>query len=495
MDVFDEMKAYVGFVPDDGELLRAFWAETAHARADDVVRGFYSRVNQSEVTARLLSNDATAERLRVTLLIWMKELFNGPWDLAYYKRRQRIGQVHVNVGLPHRFMFMAMSVVRQQLHEIAVSSCEPPDAIAVCQAVDRITAIDLAIMTQHYSQVSASAQLATLQEIIVSHLPVTVLLCSPNGEVNAATRPSKSLFDANQDGVITLDEALPLALIEASDLINQVRRSSETGREITLFRVDVDGADRNRSFKIQLVPLPGDPPQVLVHIADLTETVETEARLRRSESLAQLGALSAAVAHEVRNPLAGISGAIQVIAGSLPENDPRRGIMVKIREQISRLNDLVSDLLAFARPKDPNMEDVDLRAICDSVVELVRAEHAEARLEVIGAGEAFADGDMVQRIVLNLIGNAVQAAGNEGHVIVRVAPGTIVVADDGPGVPKEVRSKVFEPFFTTRLKGTGLGLAICQNSASAMGGLVELVEGPLDGAAFRVQLDLPLGNA
>jgi len=489
MHIFDEMKAYVGFGERDERHLREFWRQCVEPGADHVVTAFYDRVEQSPITRRILTDRATVERLRVTLHQWLFELCTGPWDQAYYERRQRIGKVHVDVGLPHRFMFAAMSVIRQQLHRMAIGTYPVDEAISVCEAIDKITEMDLSIMTQHYAKVRSDARLANLEEVIVSHLPVTVLLCTADGRVVASTRPGVSLFDANDDGVITLDEALPDDLIAAADLWNQLERSATSRRDITLVRVDVERGDGRRSFKIQLVPLPREPVQILLHIAELTETVESEARLRRSESLAQLGALSAAVAHELRNPLAGISGAIQVMTGTFSAADPRRDVMGKVRDQITRLNHLVTDLLAFARPHEPQMGTVDLRGVCEFVVATLAAEHTSAQFEVEGRGSAWADSDLVHQILFNLVANAVQASGPDGRVMVQVGAGMILVTDDGPGVPESLRRKVFEPFFTTRQRGTGLGLAICRNASTAMGGHLSLVEGPLSGAAFRLRLE------
>jgi two-component system sensor histidine kinase PilS (NtrC family) len=155
-------------------------------------------------------------------------------------------------------------------------------------------------------------------------------------------------------------DVLPPSLAEAADVAELVARSTRTGHEIAMPRVDAEIDGRARSFRLDVVPLDHPMAAALVHVEELTEAVETEARLQRNESLAQLGTLSAAVAHELRNPLAGISGALQVIGRSLADDDRRKAIMEKVEGQVRRLNALVTDLLAFARPDVARAQPVEL---------------------------------------------------------------------------------------------------------------------------------------
>ncbi len=483
----DEIKAYLGYTDDDLARLRWLWP-AVEARLDHVVDHFYERIQSTPGAAAVMQDDAQVHRLKGTLRGWLKQLMNGPHDYAYFGRQQRIGRVHVQVGLPARYMFTAMSVMRDDLCDIAAAVAKPEAQLALAASIQRVTSIDLAIMTGTYVETREEAQLATLQELIVSNMPVTVLLLDAEGRITASTATGARTLGLRDAVGHHWREVLPPTLVQAADLEHQLRRAEETGREISLLRVDAVVGDRSRSFRLTIVPLEHPQARALLHVEEMTEAIETEARLRQSESLAQLGAFSVAVAHELRNPLAGISGAVQVIAGTLPGDDTRRPIMEKVEGQIRRLNTMVSELLAFARPAEPRMTTVDLGDVARMVAENAAPEGA--RVQVEGGGTAQGDPDMIQQILLNLVINAQQAAGPQGEARMLVEPGRVTVNDSGPGIPAAQADQIWLPFFTTKTQGTGLGLAICRQLAQAMGGRLHLGTGPLKGAAFVLQLSV-----
>jgi signal transduction histidine kinase len=484
MHTFDEMKRYVGFDEQtDGARLRKAWPLIA-AHRGEVVDRFYEPILRTPAARAVLKDEAQVERLKATLDIWVEQLFLGPWDDAYYARRERIGRKHVVVGLPSRFMFTAMHAIRSVCLDIVARSGH--DDLEVCRSIDRVTSLDLAIMTGTYVEGREAEAVTVLQKLIVSHLPVTVLLIDHARRVTAATR-ADILSDGDLVGTPVID-AFPAAVVEAAQLAEALARAIDTRREITLPRVDVPSPTGPRSFRFNLVPLEHPEAAALIHVEELTQAIETEARMRRNEALATLGTLSATVAHELRNPLAGISGAVQVISRSLPEEDRRRPIMQKVEDQIKRLNVLVTDLLAFARPAPARLQVIDLAEVARGSVDILAREHPSATLRVVGEGTAYADPNLVQHVVINLVQNAVQAVEGPATVEIRVSAGAVLIADDGPGIPDELCEQVFSPFFTTKLRGSGLGLAISQKAATSMGGSLTLVPGPLRGAAFRLEL-------
>jgi signal transduction histidine kinase len=166
--------------------------------------------------------------------------------------------------------------------------------------------------------------------------------------------------------------------------------------------------------------------------------------------------------------------------------------MVKVEQQVRRLDSLVTDLLDFARPAEAKRVRVRLDEIAAVVIDLVQRDHPAVELRTTGEGEAIADANLVQQVLLNLVLNAIQAMdGGPGHtVLLSVRDGAVLVNDDGPGIPEENLEKIFSPFFTTRTRGTGLGLAICRQATAAMGGALTLSSGDLRGAAFLLELPL-----
>lgn len=485
------MVAYVGFCAEDQARLRRAWS-WVEPHAAEVSDAFYDRILAFPEAAAVFEDLAQVNRLKATLQVWLRELHLGPWDHDYHRRRTAIGRRHVRVGLAHRYMFTAMSVVRDHLCSLAMANvADRGEAHAVCLAIQRVTQIDLAAMTQSYMEMREAESLDSLQTLLVTNLPVTVLLVTQAGLIRSATRPGRRLLGGvDVEGAHYL-RALPQPLVEAAALGDQVAHALETGLLVSLPRVDVVLDGRERSFSLQIVPLNHALAAFLLHVEELTATVEQEVRLRRAEALAKIGALSAAVAHELRNPLAGISGAIQVISRSMGDDDRRRGIMDRVLEQIRRLDRLVGDLLAFSRQAPAHLEPMDLRAKVDEVVRLVTDAHPDAVVDVTGEGEALADPDLLHRVVLNLVTNALQALDGDGRVEVRVDGPLVVVDDDGPGIPEEHLEQVFEPFFTTKTQGTGLGLAICRNAATAMGGDLLPTDSRLGGACLRLRLRAP----
>ncbi len=348
MHPFEEMKAYVGFDDEDRRRLRAFWPRVV-PHTESILDVFYERVLNTPHTLAVLGDADRTRRLRVSLRAWLEELLSGPWDEAYYARRQRIGRVHVQVGLIDHYMYTAMAIVKERLTQIVAAELPPAEMGALCGSIGKITSIDLAIMTRAYIATREERQARSLEELIVSHLPMQVLLVDAEGLVLASTRAAAAHLGTGPSRP-HLRAALPLSLYDAAELDSHFTRAVASGHEVVLHRVDAVIDNRRRSFSVVLAPFTEPDQRVLVHVEELTEAIETEARLRRSEALAQLGALSAAVAHELRNPLAGISGALQVIAGSIPDADPKRMIMTKVLGQVTRRRHRPARLCA---PQDP----------------------------------------------------------------------------------------------------------------------------------------------
>jgi PAS domain S-box-containing protein len=243
----------------------------------------------------------------------------------------------------------------------------------------------------------------------------------------------------------------------------------------------------------------GQPYQYLAIRADITERKRAEQRLVEQGALVRLGQMAAVVAHEVKNPLAGIGGAIQIIGGRLPEGSPDRQIVREILARIAALDASVKDLLLFARPRLPQRVSLPLRAMLEETVALLRrdpqAQGVTVRLperDVVVAGDA----EQLRPVLLNVLLNAAQAMQGQGEVRLdleaRGGEGVLVVADQGPGIAPEVLDKVFEPFFTTRSRGTGLGLAIARRVLEMHGGSID-IRCPATGGTL-VEIRLPLAT-
>ena len=223
-----------------------------------------------------------------------------------------------------------------------------------------------------------------------------------------------------------------------------------------------------------------------------------QAQLLRAEHLAEIGQLAASLAHEIKNPLAGISGAIQIIGSAMDPQDPHRDIVREILLQIGRLDYIVRDLLLYARPSRPVLREIRLDVVLQRVLVLLREEPGMRRVQVdhesaVGWTICSADEGQLEQLLINLILNAAHASEPGGRIRITTESSEdltkLVVSDAGHGMKPEVLARALEPFFTTKAKGTGLGLAICRRIVEAHGGTMRLESGV--GVGTTVFIELP----
>ena len=240
----------------------------------------------------------------------------------------------------------------------------------------------------------------------------------------------------------------------------------------------------------------GRPWQYLAIRADITERKRAEQRLFEQGALVKLGEMAAVVAHEVKNPLAGIAGAIQVIEGRLPEGSGERAVVGEIQARIRALNATVEDLLLFARPRLPRPGPLPLHLLVEALLPLLAKDPQAVGVTVESQVEDVAvwgDAEMLKSVLLNVLINGAQAMGGRGLIRIESRCSgdfcELSVTDVGPGIPAELRDRVFEPFFTTKHRGTGLGLSIARRVMEAHAGAIRL-ECPAGGGTM-VTLALP----
>ncbi len=273
-------------------------------------------------------------------------------------------------------------------------------------------------------------------------------------------------------------------------------------------------------------------------VRDLTQAQRLQRELRLRERLASVGELAAGVAHEIRNPLAGISSAAQVLSTRFEPRDDRQRFCRVIIEQVDRLDGIVTSLLKFARPPEPRLRLSRFADVVEKVVALESERLAEARVTVEtridpALPEIYLDPGLMQQVVLNLVSNAAQAmpqggaltlelgvarrrdklpqrepgrrqddldraarsaapaaAAGDGAAAPSVRVARLRVIDTGLGIPREVLPRLFDPFFTTRAGGTGLGLSISQSIVQEHGGTISVAS--REGRGTTVVVELPL---
>jgi two-component system CheB/CheR fusion protein len=245
----------------------------------------------------------------------------------------------------------------------------------------------------------------------------------------------------------------------------------------------------------------GKPYQYIAIRADITARKAAEERLTHQEALVRVGQLAAVVAHEVKNPLAGIKGAIQVLLSRRAEGDDEIAVMRDIISRVDALNELIGDLMLFARPRPPRLAAVHVRPLLQEAADMLRRDRVSAGIDVSVNAEATvvqADGELLRATLLNLLINAAQALGGAGGIAMaaRREDGQVVITvrDTGPGIPAELRDQVFEPFFTTKARGGGLGLPIARRTAELHGGTLTATYPPDGGTVMTLRLPATGGS-
>jgi len=232
-------------------------------------------------------------------------------------------------------------------------------------------------------------------------------------------------------------------------------------------------------------------------------------QMKRADRLASIGEMAAGIAHEIKNPLAGIAGVIQVLRKDLAGGDPKRAILDEVLSQVERMDKAVRNLLSFARPPEPKMSLVDINELIGKLIDFLSpqfAKHgitAERRLAA-GLPRLVLDPGLMQQALLNISLNAIKAMPEGGTLSVETRaeereggiPGAvkIVFTDTGEGITPENLGRIFSPFFTTRQQGTGLGLAITQRIVEQHKGELDVTSDPGKGATFTIILPLPMNE-
>jgi PAS domain S-box-containing protein len=332
-----------------------------------------------------------------------------------------------------------------------------------------------------------------------------IIVIDAHGRIEAFNHAAERLFGYTVDEVLgrNVDMLMPSPHREEHD--TYLSRYLATGRaKIIGIGREVQGRRKDgTTFPLHLsvgeITIQGERKFTGI-LHDLTARVQMEGRLREQEALAKLGEMAAVIAHEIKNPLAGIRGAIQVFGGRMMQEGANTQILKEIIARIDSLDQMMKDMLLFARPPKPKPAPIDLVPLVRMTANLLSTDPALRDVEIDVQGNAppvSVDAEMMRVVFQNLLINGAHAMQGKGRirVAVEVSDSTYQIAfvDGGPGIPPDVREKIFTPFFTTKSRGSGLGLPTVKRLIEAHNGQIAVHCPPAGGTTVLIRL--PAGRA
>ena len=505
VQVFEDLRAYVRFDAASGDALRAFLPQV-EPHFERMAAEFYERIREHEDAHAVLAGEAQIVRLRGSMVRWLQRIFSGPWDAAYIAQSIAIGQVHIRVGVPPRFVCSAMNLLRVGLTTVAEAS-GGPNQEKLLAAIHQVLDLELATMIESYCvnftrrvRNQAEEERARLAESLevserqyqqaVELAGMIVIGLDRAGRVrlfNPEAERTTAFARDEIEGAVFIDE-----LVEARDrdLVDGLLRSPASGGAVHR----ANFAIRVRSQRIRWVAaslstgLIGELATIIM-AQDVTEARQLAEKSARAEKLAAVGTLAAGLAHEIRNPLNGAHLHLAYLRRELTKqhaDSELMGAVAVVGDEIQRLSNLVTEFLQFARPCPLEKQRVVLSEVVKRVERLLKQPGATTELradlplaEVVVEG----DGDQLEQLLLNLARNAMEALHGHPRGIVTIrlrrAPreALLEVEDNGPGLSNP-EAPIFDAFFTTKAGGTGLGLSIVHRIAQDHGGTVEVVSAP-----------------
>ncbi|HXZ34270.1 MAG TPA: ATP-binding protein [Terriglobales bacterium] len=289
--------------------------------------------------------------------------------------------------------------------------------------------------------------------------------------------------------VVVLTYVIQRPLIELQEKIGRVGHGDLNVTVGFAKRADEIG-DLGRNFN-----------RMVRQLRESREEIETlhRTQMSRAEHLATLGEIAAGLAHEIRNPLAGIAGVIDVAARDLPGSSPARAVIQDVRQEISQINHIVGDLLQTARPHPPAIRRSDLNVTAEHSVMLARQQALSKPIEIVlqknpDLPGVEHDSDQIHQVLLNLLLNSIQAIDGPGRIIVELERHedqvAISVSDTGRGISATDLPNIFRPFYTTKGNGTGLGLSLARRIVEEHQGRIEVASSVGKGTKFTVLLPI-----
>jgi len=353
-------------------------------------------------------------------------------------------------------------------------------------------------------------RLENIQKSILANIPSGLLSVDSSGRVIQINKVGERILGIQEDVIMgsPITKVMPQIeddLLKLSTMVPVL--SSDTGDKRRSLKYTVPSTSEvlNLGYTVVRLTEPESNRVLgsLIVFQDLTEVMHLESQLRQSEKLAAVGKLSAGIAHEIRNPLASITGSAQLLMDSKNLDTEEKSLMHIIEKESFRLDSLITDFLQFVKPDNLKKQIIDLKALAKSLAESLEVnpkwKSMNTNLKILDCNvKCSGDEDKLRQVLLNLILNSGQAGATEVVLDIK-ENASIVVSDNGSGIDSKDINRIFEPFFTTKDSGTGLGLSVSYKLIESMGGGLSAQSPALEhfencGTSFKIKLKKRKGS-
>jgi two-component system sensor histidine kinase HydH len=353
------------------------------------------------------------------------------------------------------------------------------------------------IVQNYYAVDRSLAEMKTYTENVVESMADGLISVNRERKIVTLNRKAAEFFGAKEEDLKSKEISKVLGI----DIDNLLKKQGGMLRDWELKVSSQYGAQIPLS--LSAAPLKDENDKEMgsvLLLRDLREIRDLQERVRRSERLASLGRLAAGVAHEIRNPLSSIRGFAQFFQNRFKGQEKEQEYASVMVREVDRLNRVITELLDFARPKEPHRELHSAGEILEQTLKVLESELAKKNIAVEKKLEAslpriLVDRDQLSQALLNLLLNALESMEGAGKIRISMESGgaevlAISISDTGRGIPKEDLERVFEPFFSTKRKGTGLGLAIVHQIVESHKGEIKVESRAGEGTTFRITLPI-----
>jgi signal transduction histidine kinase len=494
-----ELRDYIDLKDSDIQYAVGIWP-LVQPHVNDLVDDFYATILRHPSAAQVIrGGPAQVERLKLTLLHWLEQLFVGKYDVQFVRDRWNVGWRHVKIGLSQVWTATAMSRMRDRMLRAVADSWpnQIEEFTEVASIITRLMDLDLALIQDAYHTQAMAKHLQSerdINEAIIGTTQSIVMEVDRLGNIRRGNLFLARLVcgrDALSSDILNVDDLIPIdERSKVRDLLDRHCNPLPCGPVVTKL-TDATGRLRTirwfaRTITKEDYSQSQENFQLLVG-HDVTDLSEAQRRIVQQERLAAIGQTMAGLAHESRNAFQRSQAALETLALEVEDRPDAVHLLGRIQRANDHLLHLYEEVLQFAKPIRLELKKCDLREIaettCKHVAQANLCEKDRLRVEAEdNLPLIFADEFSVEQILRNLIENALYVSPHGKSVrvsIVRAWQGDqaavrIDVTDEGPGISPENIDRVFEPFFSTRSRGTGLGLPIARRLAEAHGGSLDL---------------------